>query len=251
VISFRMTSEARGFAIDKNEGNSRVFQDRREAGNLLAKKLEAAYGRNVLKNAVILAIPRGGVVTGDALVRRFGTKLDVLVSKKVCAPGNPELAAGAVMHDGSFFPNKDVIIMLNISPEYLKEQIVEKMKEVERRLLKFRGSKSYHLGGKFVVLADDGIATGATVFAALNWLKSQNAEKIVVAVPVGPVDTIAKLRTVADDVVVLQTPRVFGAVGEFYRDFAQVTDDEVVEIMSRYPRDDPKELELHGSNDTG
>lgn len=208
------------------------------------------YGRKVLKNAVILAIPRGGVVTGDALAQHFDTRLDLLVSKKVCAPGNPELAAGAIMHDGSFFPNKDVIIMLNISPEYLKEQIMEKTKEVERRLLKFRGSKSYHLGGKFVVLVDDGIATGATVFAALNWLKSQNAGKIVVAVPVGPIDTIVRLRTVTDDVVVLQAPMVFGLVGEFYQDFAQVTDDEVVEIMSRYPRDDPKELKLHRSNDT-
>lgn len=211
-----------------------MFQDRREAGVLLAKKLEHVYGRDALKKAVILAIPRGGVATGHALAEHFGTVLDVLVSKKVGTPGNPELAAGAVMHDGSFFPNRDIIAMLNISPGYLKEQIAEKMKEIERRLIKFRGSKDYNLAGKFVVLVDDGIATGATVFAAVNWLRGQKAGKIVVAVPVGPKDTIVRLEAVADGVVVLQAPADFGAVGEFYHDFQQVTDDEVVETMRKY-----------------
>lgn len=188
----------------------------------------------MLKKAVILAIPRGGVATGDALAEHFGTALDVLVSKKVGTPGNPELAAGAVMHDGSFFPNRDIIAMLNISPGYLKEQIAEKMKEIERRLVKFRGTKDYDLAGKFVILVDDGIATGATVFAAVNWLRGQKAARIVVAVPVGPKDTIARLEAVADGVVVLQAPEDFGAVGEFYRDFQQVTDEKVVETMAKY-----------------
>jgi predicted phosphoribosyltransferase len=209
-----------------------VFRTRREAGLLLAKKLEELCGRDRLKNAVVLAIPRGGVTTGDALAEY------VLVSKKVGTPGNPELAAGAVMHDGNFFPNTDVITLLNIDPEYLKGQIAEKKKEIEHRLLKFRGSKDYHLSGKLVVLVDDGIATGATVFAAINWLRTQNVDKIVVAVPVGPKDTIAKLGAVADSVVILHAPEVFGAVGEFYQDFLQVTDEEVVEIMCKYRRQD-------------
>jgi predicted phosphoribosyltransferase len=215
-----------------------VFRTRREAGLLLAKKLEELCGRDRLKNAVVLAIPRGGVTTGDALAEYLGTDLDVLVSKKVGTPGNPELAAGAVMHDGNFFPNTDVITLLNIDPEYLKGQIAEKKKEIEHRLLKFRGSKDYHLSGKLVVLVDDGIATGATVFAAINWLRTQNVDKIVVAVPVGPKDTIAKLGAVADSVVILHAPEVFGAVGEFYQDFLQVTDEEVVEIMCKYRRQD-------------
>jgi predicted phosphoribosyltransferase len=124
--------------------------------------------------------------------------------------------------------------MLNISPGYLKEQIAEKMKEIERRLVKFRGTKDYDLAGKFVILVDDGIATGATVFAAVNWLRGQKAARIVVAVPVGPKDTIARLEAVADGVVVLQAPEDFGAVGEFYRDFQQVTDEKVVETMAKY-----------------
>jgi predicted phosphoribosyltransferase len=214
-----------------------VYKDRRDAAEFLAQKLDKKYGDSINReNAIILAIPRGGVITGDVIAERLGVSLDVLVSRKVGSPFNPELAVGAVMHDGSFFPNEDIINMLDLPRTYLDEQIAIQKREIERRLLKFRGSRDYQLVGKFVILVDDGIATGATVFAAINWLRSQKIRKLIVAVPVGPRDTITKLKTVADDVIVLQAPFLFEAVGEFYEDFSQVIDDDVVVTMRKYTR---------------
>ena len=218
-------------------GEWEVYKDRKDAAEFLAQKLKKKYGDSInIENAVILAILRGGVITGDVIAGHLGVSLDVLISRKVGSPFNPELAIGAVMHDGSFFPNEDMIKMLKVPRTYLDEQIAIQMSEIQRRLLKFRGSKDYQLEGKFVILVDDGIATGATVFAAINWLRNQKISKIIVAVPVGPRDTISRLKTVADDVVVLQAPFLFEAVGEFYEDFSQVIDDEVVETMRKYTR---------------
>lgn len=215
-------------------GERKIYKDRKEAAELLAQKLKKKYGDQLKReNTVILAIPRGGVITGDVIAERLGVGLDVLVSRKIGSPFNPELAIGAVLHDGSFFPNEDIIKMLDIPKSYIDEHIAIQMKEIERRLLKFRGSKDYQLEGKFVILVDDGIATGATVFAAIDWLRSQKIRKMVIAVPVGPKDTVLRLVKVADDVVVLQAPLLFEAVGEFYQDFSQVTDDEVVETMRK------------------
>lgn len=206
-----------------------MFKDRTEAAEKLAKKLE--WLRN--ENPIILAIPRGGVVTGDVVAKTLGVKLDVIVSRKVGAPNNPELAIGAVVHDGSFFPNSDIIDTLGIPKRYIEQEISEQLKEIDRRLIKFRGSKEYDLKGKTVVLVDDGIATGATMFVAIEWVKKQNPKRIVVAIPVGPRDTIEKLMAVAE-VVVLDAPVFFNAVGEFYEVFEQVEDYRVVEIMSTY-----------------
>ncbi|MEM3159904.1 MAG: phosphoribosyltransferase family protein [Nitrososphaera sp.] len=212
-----------------------TFKDRRDAAAVLAAKLKEIYGREFSKEKpLILAIPRGGVVTGDEIAARLGADLDVVVSKKIGAPDNPELAIGAVMHDGSFFPNTDIIAALGVGEDYIKQQISEKMKEIERRLGRFRGSREYNLAGRTVILVDDGIATGATVFAAINWLKEQKLKKLIVAMPVGPADTVQRLKQLVSDVVVLSAPVVFMAVGAFYEDFEQVSDDEVVEIMSKY-----------------
>jgi putative phosphoribosyl transferase len=212
-----------------------AFRDRREAAALLAAKLQEVYHAEFLEEKpLILAIPRGGVVTGDEIASRLGGDLDVVVSKKIGAPDNPELAIGAVMHDGSFFPNTDIIETLGIDEDYIKEQITQKMKEIERRLDRFRGGKEYNFGSRTGVLVDDGIATGATVFAAINWLKAQKLKKLIVAMPVGPADTIQRLKQVVGDVIVLYSPVIFMAVGAFYEDFAQVSDDEVVEIMGKY-----------------
>jgi putative phosphoribosyl transferase len=212
-----------------------TFRDRRDAAVLLAAKLQEIYHAEFSKEKLlVLAIPRGGVVTGDEIASKLGADLDVVVSKKIGAPDNPELAIGAVMHDGSFFANTDIIVILGVSKGYIRQQISEKMKEIERRLGRFRGGKEYNLEDRTVVLVDDGIATGATVFAAINWLKTQKLKKLIVAMPVGPADTIQRLKQVVSDVVVLHSPIVFMAVGAFYEDFAQVSDDEVVTIMSKY-----------------
>ena len=206
-----------------------IFKDRVDAAQKLAKKLEWINK----ENPVILAIPRGGVVTGDVIAKILGLSLDIIVSRKVGAPHNPELAIGAVAHDGSFFPNSELINALVIQKKYLDEKIVEQMEEIEHRLVKFRGRIDYDLKNRTVVLVDDGVATGATVFVALEWIQKQKPTRIIAAIPVGPRDTIERLSKLAE-VVVLHVPEVFGAVGEFYQSFDQVEDYHVTEIMSSY-----------------
>jgi putative phosphoribosyl transferase len=185
---------------------------------------------------IIMAIPRGGVVIGDVIAASLGAKLDIIVSRKIGAPTNPELAIGAVTHDGSFFPNEEVIRMVNVPQEHIDEQILVQEKEIQRRLRIFRGGKQYTLINKIVILVDDGIATGATMIAAIRWLSSQRPKSLMVAVPVAPRDTVDKLKEEkeVDEVIVLYLPLAFSAVGAFYQDFSQVSDEEVIEIMRRY-----------------
>lgn len=214
---------------------SDIFKHREDAAERLADKLKLLVEKSA-NELIVLAIPRGGVITGDVVASRLGAKLDIVVSRKIGAPYNSELAIGAVMHDGSFFPNEDVIKMLNISQGYVNEQISIQKKEIERRLMIFRGSKQYHLQDKTIILIDDGIATGATMFAAIQWLRNQEPKRLIVAVPVAPKDTFDKFKEdeKVDDVVVLQSPIAFSAVGAFYEDFSQVKDEKVMQIMNKY-----------------
>jgi putative phosphoribosyl transferase len=229
-----------------NDNNGPLFVNRTHAATLLAEKLKVLINK-VLGYAIdlkerqqqllTLAIPRGGVVTGDVVASALDSKLDVIVSRKIGAPHNPELAIGAVMHDGTFFPNEDIIHMLRIPAEYISKQISIQIKEIQRRLRLFRGATKnnyYEIEDKTIVLVDDGIATGATVLACTNWLKGQNPRDVIVAIPVAPKDTIQKLLQQIDKVVVLHAPMRFGSVGAFYRDFTQVSDDEVVDRMNKY-----------------
>jgi len=206
-----------------------IFKDRVDAALRLAKKLESLK----VEDPIILAIPRGGVVTGDVIAKELGARLDIIVSRKVGAPYNPELAIGAVMHDGFFFPNTDIIEALNVPREYIDREIKSELKEIERRLTKFRGSLDYRLQDRSVVLVDDGIATGATMFAAIEWVTRQHPKRLIVAVPVGPRSTIEKLSRLAE-AVVLEAPQFFNAVGEFYNKFEQVEDYRVIEILRQY-----------------
>ncbi len=206
------------------------FKNREDAGKKLAAKLA---GLKAL-NPVVLAIPRGGVVVGDIAAKALSAKLDIVVPRKLGAPYNPELAIGAVMHDGTYYLNKDIIALLNVNEEYIKREVETQRLEIERRLHLFRKSREYDLKDKNIVLVDDGIATGATVFAVINWLKKQQPGKLVVAVPVLPAETLELLKKEVDEVVFLLAPYEFGAVGEFYEDFSQVEDEEVMEIMKQY-----------------
>ncbi len=212
-----------------------IFKHREDAAKRLVDRLKLLVEKSA-NELIILAIPRGGVVIGDVVASSLGAKLDIVVSRKIGAPYNSELAIGAVMSDGRFFPNEDVINMLNVSQEYVHEQISVQKKEIERRLMRFRGSKQYHLHDKTIILVDDGIATGATMFAVIQWLGNQKPKRLIVAVPVAPKDTFDKLKEdqKVDDVVVLQSALVFSAVGAFYEDFSQVSDEQVVEIMNKY-----------------
>ena len=211
-----------------------LFKNRTEAALLLAEKLQWLKEEGQEDSLLVLAIPRGGVVTGDIIAASLGVNLDVVVAKKVGHPSNPEFALGAVMHDGSFISNEAVVNLSDIPYQYLTDSISILTKEIERRLMKFRGSKVYDMSGKVVVLVDDGVATGMTMFAAIGWLKTQQLTGLIVAIPVGPRDTIQKLKETVDEVIVLHSPSIFGAVGAFYEDFSQVSDGEVVEIMQKY-----------------
>jgi putative phosphoribosyl transferase len=220
-----------------------LFVDRTDAGRQLAEKLlwvrEEAKDLNRHESGnliVVLAIPRGGVVIGDIIASSIGAKLDIVVSRKIGAPFNPEFAIGAVMPDGACFLNAGTVEALQVPEQYIAAQVEEQMKEIRRRLDVYRGYKEYDnkLEGKIVILVDDGIATGLTIFAAAKWVKAQKCKQLVIAVPVGPKETIEKLKKFADIVAVIDAPMSFQAVGEFYQDFSQVTDDEVKIIMRRH-----------------
>ncbi|HVD07883.1 MAG TPA: phosphoribosyltransferase family protein [Nitrososphaeraceae archaeon] len=221
-----------------------IFQDRLDASKRLAKKL-LWLKQNQLKeerdrrqqSIVILAIPRGGVIIGDVIATELDAKLDIIVSRKIGAPDNPELAIGAVMPDGSYFLNQRLVNMLNVPQEYIQIQAHEQIKEIDRRLMAYRGSKEYdnEFERKAVVLVDDGIATGATMTASAKWIKNkQQCKRLVIAVPVAPAEVLDDLNQVADEVIVLYTPEPFIAIVRFYEDFAQVSDNEVKEIMRKY-----------------
>ena len=221
-----------------------IFQDRIDAGKRLAKKL-SWLKQDQLKeerdrrqqSIVILAIPRGGVIIGDVIATELDAKLDIIVSRKIGAPDNPELAIGAVMPDGSYFLNQRLVNMLNVPQDYIQIEAHEQIKEIDRRLMAYRGSKEYdnEFERKAVVLVDDGIATGATMTASAKWIKNkQQCKRLVIAVPVAPAEILDDLNQVADEVIVLYTPEPFIAIGRFYEDFAQVSDNEVKEIMRQY-----------------
>src|SRR5919197_1118450 len=226
-----------------------LFYDRVDAAKQLSDRLKellhnnmAIQGEHIKYNntVIILAIPRGGVVVGDVIASMLGVKLDIIVSRKIGAPDNPELAIGAVMPDGSYFLNRDIIDMLNVPRSYVNEQANIQKKEIERRLKVFKAEDSDYYNnnfeGKTVVLVDDGIATGATILSAAQWLrtKQNGCKMLIIAVPVAPPDVIDKINELSDKVIVLYTPEIFGSVGRFYRNFEQVSDAQVREIMIRH-----------------
>jgi predicted phosphoribosyltransferase len=207
-----------------------LFRDRKEAGRLLADAL--SFLKTQKEDVVVLAIPRGGVVVADEIARALGTPLDVVVTRKVGAPGNPELAIGAVTEDGEVIMDAELLRMLGVSDEFVKEEAATQVDEIGRRMKTYRGNRPYpSLAGKTVVVVDDGVATGSTIRAAIRSVRKRMAAVVILAVPVGPPDTIANLSMVADRVVCLRTPEPFLAIGEFYKDFEQVEDDSVREIL--------------------
>ncbi len=207
-----------------------MFKDRKDAADQLAKALEDFKD----SNPIILAIPRGGIIIGDIIASKLDAELDIIVSKKIGAPYNDELAIGAIMHDGSYFPNKEIAQQLDISNEYLEEKKQIQMKEVERRLVHYRGKIEYDLQNRLVIIVDDGVATGATLSVASLWVKNQNTQKIIIAIPGGAKDTILKLSKIVDEVIALEAPDIFSAVSQIYHNFSQVNDNEVQDIMRKH-----------------
>ncbi|MDV3244376.1 MAG: hypothetical protein LYZ66_04280 [Nitrososphaerales archaeon] len=206
-----------------------VFRDREQAGEALADALKDLKGEDV----VVLAIPRGGVVVGGVVAGALGAPLDIVVTRKIGAPGEPEYALGAVSQEGEVILDEEAVRTLQVERSYLDSETARQTKEVKDRMRRFRGERPFpSLKGKTVVIVDDGIATGSTVLAAVRSVRMQRPKSVIVAVPVGPAETIAKMSAEADRVVCLETPEPFFAIGEFYSDFEQVEDEEVKRILN-------------------
>ena len=206
------------------------FSDRIEAG----KKLAIALKDFSSKNGVVLAIPRGGVVVAYEIAKAIGLPLDVIIPRKLGAPGNAELAIGAVAEDGTAILDNELVSYLGVSRSYIQEEIETQKQEIHRRLTLYRQQSSYpDLKGLDVIVVDDGIATGSTMKAALASVKNRGAASITVAIPVGPPSTIKELEKLADHVVCLYTPEYFQAIGQFYSDFSQTEDEEVVALLQQ------------------
>lgn len=207
------------------------FYDRHEAGQRLAEALAFLKGR---EDVVILAIPRGGVVVGYEVAKALGAPLDVYITRKIGAPYNPEFAIGAVASDGTTVLDEGTVRALGISQDYIEAEIARQRGEIQRRLAEYRGERPPpELKGKTAVLVDDGVATGATTLSGLQALRKQEPGELILAVPVGPPDTIARLGQEADRVVCLDTPDPFWAVGRFYTIFDQTSDEEVVALLKK------------------
>jgi putative phosphoribosyl transferase len=203
------------------------FEDRVEAGRELARALE----RLVDQDVVVLAIPRGGVEVGAEICRAHGWPLDLVIPRKVGAPGNPELGLGAVA-PGVRVLDERMLHTLGVSREYLDREIGEQEEEIRRRAEAYRrGRPSVELRDRVAVVVDDGVATGGTAAAALRWARSQGAARVVLAVPVAPVEAVRRLAEECDEVVCLDTPEPFMAVGQWYRSFPQTSDDQVVALL--------------------
>ncbi|MGQ9711257.1 MAG: phosphoribosyltransferase [Desulfotomaculales bacterium] len=206
-----------------------MFADRVDAGRRLAERLRAEG----LRPDIVLAIPRGGVVIGAEVARALGVPLDVIVPRKVGAPHNPEYAVGAVTEDGTFIYDEQVLRALDLEPADLSGEVERQVREIARRTRLYRRDAPHpSLAGKSIILTDDGIATGLTTLAALRSLKKARPREVILAVPVASREALAVLRPEVDRVVCLLVPELFFAVGQFYREFGQTTDEEVIALLS-------------------
>ena len=206
-----------------------MLKNRIEAGRQLSQKILESLE---IKNALVLAIPRGGVVVGFEIAKKLGCTLDVAIAKKITPPDHPEYAVGAITHEGTIYEGphwKNYSRIVNFQNE-----IEKKKNEAKRRLVEYRGDAKYSLDGKTIILVDDGIATGATVFVLLKWLEKQKTNQIILAVPVIASNTYEKLQKYVDMIFALEIPTEFSSVGQFYKEFDQVSDNEVKALLEKF-----------------
>jgi putative phosphoribosyl transferase len=214
--------------------NQIIFRDRRDAGARLAAAL-TSYG---IERPVVVALPRGGVPVGEVVARALGAPLDVCVVRKLGAPSNPELGIGAVAEGGFVYLNEALVEQANLSDADLARAVAVKQREVDARVHRFRrGAPALAIRGRTVIVVDDGIAMGGTARAAIRALRALEPRKLVLAVPVGAADSVESLRRDVSEVVCLLPVNDLVAVGEWYDDFAQVSDDEVIGILERARRE--------------
>lgn len=206
-----------------------IYSDREEAGKRLAEALGYLRGE---KNLLVLALPRGGVPVAYQVARFVESPLDLIIPRKIGAPYNPEFAIGAVAEPDVVLWNERLLDTFSIPSGYLEQEVEKQLQEIKRRKEKY-GSENYSFQDKNVVIVDDGIATGFTMLAAIKSVKRQGAVEITVATPVAPPDTVRMLEKKVDKVVCLVQPKLFSAVGQFYYQFEQITDQEVMDLMQR------------------
>jgi putative phosphoribosyl transferase len=211
------------------------FADRGEAGRGLADKLLHLKDRQ----PVVLALPRGGVAVGFEIARALGAPLDIVLVRKIGVPWQPELALGAITDGDSpaTFIDRDLAKSLAVPDGYIEEETTRQLEEIERRRKSYcEGRPAVEIAGRTAIVVDDGIATGATMRVALQAVRHRGAARLVLAVPVAPPDTLAALAEGADEAVCLETPIGLGAIGFYYRDFHQMSDAEVTDLLARAPR---------------
>lgn len=206
-----------------------MFQNRTDAGERLGTQLQDAD----VDADIVLGIPRGALPVARPVADALGVPLDIVVASKIGAPSNPEFAIGAAASDGTLWLNDDVVERMGVSESYIEEEREAEADNARQKTAQYReGDRLPELRGKRVVVVDDGVATGATAIACVRQVREAGATHVVLAVPVGSRESIERLETEVDDVVVLQTPSDFRAVGQYYRDFGQVSDEEAMTYLS-------------------
>jgi putative phosphoribosyl transferase len=207
---------------------AKVFADRADAGRRLVARLQRY--RN--SDAVVVGVARGGVIVGAAVAQMLNLSLRALVVRKIGVPGNSELALGAVSETGAIWLDAELMQKLGVSPRYARQKATEKLREAREIQTKYQGDQNApEVQGRAAILVDDGVATGATAFVAIEAVRALGVSSIVVAAPVASCLTVTQLRQHADEVVVLETPGHFFSIGQFYRDFRQVSDDDVIQLL--------------------
>jgi putative phosphoribosyl transferase len=206
------------------------FPDRCGAGEALGRELTRWHG----PETVVLGIPRGGVIVAWRVAVALGAELDIMLSRKLGAPGNAELAVGSVAEDGRLFLDRDLAGRLGADDRYVEREKARQMEGIRKRLVLYRARKpKVPLGGRTVIVTDDGLATGATMQAALWSVRQDNPARLILAAPVAPEETLLRLSREADETVCLKVPPFFSAVGQFYRSFEQTTDGEVLAVLDQ------------------
>ena len=212
-----------------------IYKDRKDAGLQLASRLTKYKDR---EDVLVLALPRGGVVIGYEVAKALNCLLDIIIIRKIGFPGQTELAIGAVSETGAVVLNEDIISTYTVSKEYIEEEISRQKKEISRRITLYRSGKGIPpLDGKIIILVDDGVATGATIKAAISTLKNEKILRLVAALPVSSKDAEEEIKKTVDEWVCPETPVDFAAVGNYYQDFTQVSDEEVVELLKQKTKD--------------